>query len=422
MIHFPPMAWRIDEQVIRGEIDNRTRGQVRGRLWLVGRERPLLLELDGNPWRDLAGHILRFSNPQPKPGNLSGLTEMQVGAAGDITASRKVKVPDCSMDELMEFFAARKPFPWHWGNSIYLEWFSKTNGRVVIESATYQLELDPLAAWSMSEAEEAGQRQANAGAMTDFMGQLGTALAESEAVEDEDAPRSTAEKQADDEDARMNLLLDRVTARLEREGHEEGEFERIYQEERDRLRRERGESEQTPTPEQQAEREAWINEMNAAAAEAMADLETEKWKDEDSSDQGHPLVARCSDLAVKLHHELDAHTWIPADALGEHPLHEVVSRVMSASAKLAGALGISDRDEEWPPPAFNAGNVLVRLKKARGYLRDALRGLDSADEENLATAGWRDRTRREVESILSAVQVLIRVVRAVLADEETDDG
>ncbi len=419
------MAWRIDEQVIRGEIDSRTRGHVRGRLWLVGRERPVLLELDGNPWRDLAGHVLRFSNPDPKPGNLDGLTEMQVGAAGDITASRKVKVPDCSMDELMEFYAARQPFPWHWGNSIYLEWFSKTNGRVVIESATYQLELDPVAAWSMTEAEETGQRQANAGAMTDFMGQLGMALAESqneEEEEDEDAPRSSAEKEADDEDARMNLLLDRVTARLEREGHQEGEFERIYQEERQRLRSERGELEPTATPEQQAERDAWIEEMNAGAAEAMADLEAEKWKDDDFSDDRHPLVEHSSDLAVELHQELDLHGWVPADAPGEHPLREIVSGVMSASAKLAGALGMSDPDEEWPPPALIAGNVLVRLKKARGYLRDSLRGMDSADEEKLASADWRDRTRRDVEAILIAVQTMILEVRTVLADEDADDG
>ena len=417
------MAWRIDEQVIRGEIDSRTRGKVRGRLWLVGRERPVLLELDGNPWRDLAGHVLRFSNPEPKLGNLDGLTELQAGAAGDITASRKVKVPDCSMDELHEYFAAHKPFPWHWGNSIYLEWFSKTNGRVVIESATYQLELDPVAAWSMSEAEETGQRQANAGAMTDFMDQLGVALAVTEEEEeDEDAPRSMAEKEADDDDARMNLLLDRVTARLEREGHEEEEFQRIYQEERLRLRLERGESEPTSTPEQQAERDAWIEEMNAGAAEAMADFETEKWKDEDSSDDRHPLVEHCSLLAVELHQELDRHAWIPADAPAEHPLHEIVSGVMSASAKLAGALSMSDLDEGWPPPLLIAGNALVRLKKARGYLRDSIRGLDSADEENLATSEWRDRTRSDVEAVLIAVQTMILEVRAVLADDAADGG
>ena len=35
------MAWRIDESVVRGEIDNRVKGVVRGRLWLEGVEKPM---------------------------------------------------------------------------------------------------------------------------------------------------------------------------------------------------------------------------------------------------------------------------------------------------------------------------------------------------------------------------------------------
>ena len=167
------MAWRIDDKVERGEIDSRTRGRVTGRIWFAGRKQAVVLELAGNPWRDLAGHILRFSNPQPQAGDLAGLADVQTGVVGDITASRKVKVPEVSMEELMKLDAASQAFPWHWGNSLYLEWFSQRNGRVVIESATYQLELVPAAAWSMSVAEEAAQRAANAAAMSEFMGRLG---------------------------------------------------------------------------------------------------------------------------------------------------------------------------------------------------------------------------------------------------------
>ena len=35
------MAWRIDESAVRGEIDNRVKGVVRGRLWLEGVEEPM---------------------------------------------------------------------------------------------------------------------------------------------------------------------------------------------------------------------------------------------------------------------------------------------------------------------------------------------------------------------------------------------
>lgn len=419
------MAWRIEEHVVRGEIDNRTQGRVRGRIWLAGREEPVVLELAGNPWRDLAGHLLRFTNPDPKPGALSGFNARQEGMAGDITASRKVKVPECSMEELMKFFAAKQDFPWHWGNSLYLEWFSGTNGRVVIESAHYQLELDAEPAWSMTAEEEAAQRGANAEAMADFMARLGMAAdaAESGGEMDEDAPRSLAEARAEEEDARMQLLLDRVTARLEREGLDEDGFERIYEEERARLMRERGEEEPEPTPEQEAERQEWIDEMNAIAGEALEDLEAEKWKGEDQFEESrHPLVEECSDLAVVLYRDVDTGNWIPEGAQEEHPLREIVTAVSCASAKLAGALGMADRLDEWPPDPLIAGNVLVRLKKARAYLRDALLAMDSADDEGLATPKWRHHMRLKISGILAETQDLIRELRDMLEDDDRDMG
>ena len=117
----------------------------------------------------------------------------------------------------MEFSKSKQPFPWHWGNSLYLEWFSVSNGRVVIEAAHYQLELNAEPAWIMYDEDEITQQSANALAMTNFMGQSGVAVAAAE-VEDDDLPQSQEEVQADVEDAQMQLLLDRVTARLERGG------------------------------------------------------------------------------------------------------------------------------------------------------------------------------------------------------------
>ncbi|MEY4487999.1 MAG: hypothetical protein RIQ79_507, partial [Verrucomicrobiota bacterium] len=222
------MAWRIDEHLIRGEIDNRTRGRVSGTLWFAGRTDPVVLDLAGNAWRDLAGHVLRFTNPDPKPaadGALDGFAARQSGATGDITASRKVRVPECSMDELMDYYKAKKPFPWHWGNSLYLEWHGERNGRVVIESATYQLEIVGEATWTMDEDEERRQREANGHAANASMERLVNALnldADEASPDDEDdeddaAPTSKAEAAADAEQARMDLLLDRVNARMVRE-------------------------------------------------------------------------------------------------------------------------------------------------------------------------------------------------------------
>jgi hypothetical protein len=133
------------------------------------------------------------------------------------------------------------------------------------------------------------------------------------------------------------------------------------------------------------------------------------------------LVEACSDLAVELHRSVKSAGWIAEGAQEEHPLREIIHSVSSASAKLAGALGMSD-DDEWPPDYNIAGNVIVRLKKARGYLRDALRGLDSAEEEALATPKWRHDVRFQVIDILAQTGNLIREAREVLSDGDDDLG
>ena len=423
------MAWRIEEALIRGEVDNRVRGRVTGRLWFLGREEPVVLELEGNAWRDVAGHVLRFTNPEPKPtraGEWDRFATVQCGVVGDITASRKVKVPDCPMDEVMEYIKARRPFPWHWGNSLYLEWHSETNGRVVIESASYTLELDPEKTWSMDESEEQVQREENGRAMIAFMERLAgpTEAGLVEEAGDDDAPTSEGEASADAEAARMDLLLDRAIARMEREGLEPEAWERVMDEERTRLRRERGEPEPEPlTAEQEAERVEWISEMNAAGEQALAEAETDKWKSADDAEDGggfdddwHPLVMRCNALTHRLMDEVEARGWLTDADAREHPLRELVNGVMCAGAKLAGALGSKDEDE-WPPEKLFAGSVLVRLKKARGYLRDALAGLDAADAQGLAEPMWRAQVCAEATGILGEVDRLIVAVRAVLEDD-----
>ncbi len=60
------MAFRIHDSVVRGEIDNRVKGIVRGKIWVEGRAEPVVLELKGNAWPDLAGCLLTFTNPQKR--------------------------------------------------------------------------------------------------------------------------------------------------------------------------------------------------------------------------------------------------------------------------------------------------------------------------------------------------------------------
>lgn len=412
------MAWRIDEQVIRGEIDNRTRGRLTGRIWFSGRTAPVELDLAGNAWRDLAGRRLTFTNPVPKPGdeNFSHLAPRQSGAIGDCTASRKVKVPEIPMDQIGAYYAAKKPWPWHWGNSLYLEWFSTANGRVVIESASFELTIDPEATWEMTEAEEEAQRRANGEAITNFMARMTEAIDDAKASgefvddtppewtdESDEDEKPMTEEEAEKMQASSDLLADRINARVKREGAEN--FEKILEEELERRRRERGE---TPlTPEQEAERDARIEEMNRIAEEVAKNPAPEL---ESLLNRKHPLAERAFEISVRLMQEPEERGWIPADANDEHPVADLVGSVASASAKFAGALN----GERWPPELDFCTNTLVRLKRARDYLDQALLSADSCAQEKLVDAAWLAETRREIEALAAGCDELIAELRARL--------
>lgn len=420
------MAWRVDQQVVRGEIDNAKKGVLSGRIWFIGCDEPVILDLVGNPWRDLAGCRLTFTNPNPIKGGPGLLHPLQKGVVGDMTASRKVKVPDISMEEFREYYAERKPFPWHWGNSLYLEWFSEYNGRVVIEAAHYDLVIDPDRTWTMTAEEEKKQARTNHQAMLDFMGKVTEAVAAYQEEEDDDSEvLSDVEKKADAEAARMDLLLDRIQARLEREWEAASEeerddlYERIMREERERLRKERGEPEPEPlSPEEEAERQEWIEEMNAAAEEAARDMEAEKWKGEGADpfrEHRHPLQEAVYELSLQLRRDIERNDWLTENDPSEHPLCEIITGTMIASAKLAGALNrFGDETREWPPDELTAGDTLVRLKKAREAMRDALAGLDACDEQNLTSPEWRSSTRAALRPLLVGIERLIAEIRESL--------
>jgi hypothetical protein len=75
------MAFRIHDSVVRGEIDNRVKATVSGRIGLEGRAEPLTLELHGNAQPDLAGCLLTFVNPLApvRHPQMDSLTSLQRG-------------------------------------------------------------------------------------------------------------------------------------------------------------------------------------------------------------------------------------------------------------------------------------------------------------------------------------------------------
>ncbi|MBK8477374.1 MAG: hypothetical protein IPL39_14065 [Opitutaceae bacterium] len=365
------MAWRIDEAVIRGEIDNRTRGRVTGRLWLVGRDEPVLLELAGDCRRDLAGRFLEFTNPHPKAADVSRLAPVQHGSAGELTASRKVRVPDIPVDQIGQYLDAAQPVTSHWGNALYLDWFSDANGRVVIETAEYELRVvgDPV--WEMTAGEEEIHRLLNACNIRDFMAQQEAAKSDTDLDDDPDDLLPLSELEAEQLQARNDLLADRIQARLTREGPN-ADHGRILEEEILRLQRELGEPD--PTPEQLARNAEWIEEMNNAAEELLTDPEAL-----DEENQAHPLAESAFDLSVALSQEVEDEHWVPKGASEEHPVVELETSVMKAATKISGVLN----SETWPPPLDSCASIIVRLKRARVYLDDALRAMESCQEEKL---------------------------------------
>lgn len=409
------MAWRIDESVVRGEIDNRTRGCVTGRIWFAGRDEPIELELAGNAWRDLAGRRLEFINPTPKPGDLARMATRQSGVIGDCTASRKVKVPEVSMDELMELYKQRKPFPWHWGNSLYLEWFSDANGRIVIESTSYRLVVDPEVTWEMNPAEEEAQRRANAEEMGGFMGRLGDAVA----GEEEDAAPAELDEQDEAEDDwagqkpfteaeaerilnESEQLVERIQARLERE---DTDFDKILREELDRQARERRE---TPLdPEEEAKRARWYEQMNRAA-EAVSE------NPEPNIDAGlvneHPVLLRATRLAGRLICEPEERGWMPANASSAHPVGEFANSVINAATKLVIAL----KGCSWPPELHSCAYVVVRVKRARGYLDHAIVAAEFCAQHRLVDLTWLAEVQREITAVGRECDLVIDELRAKL--------
>jgi hypothetical protein len=173
------MAFRIHDSVVRGEIDNRVKGIVCGRIWVEGRAEPVVIELQGNAWPDLAGCLLMFNNRKKliPHAHLDSLHPIQRGGIGDFTASRKVRVFDVPLQDALGMILRKEKPPEHMANSLYLEWFSEANGRVVIESADYDLTISSPV-WRMTaEEDEDRARQAAAG-MAGFMGRLTKAVEE----------------------------------------------------------------------------------------------------------------------------------------------------------------------------------------------------------------------------------------------------
>jgi hypothetical protein len=376
------MAWRIDEAVVRGEIDNTVEGRVTGKVWLVGREKPLVLSLHGDCWRDLAGARLSFENPEAAAQeDAANLAEDQSGVVGDMTASRKFKLARCDDEETDRLQRQNKEVPHEWRNALYLEWFSEINGRVVIESAGFNLTVSD-ASWRMDADAEDAQKLANLNAMRDFISQViqrrETAGPEEEAIGELDEFAWEARLKESDR------LTDAYQEVLEK-----------YMEDEDSERKEAFVMGWDGLLDALAERDE-AEDDDGGFEEDEPDFENDdEFPDDGDDDSGgipfdeddsHPLQIKAQELALK------AMDLLQGDQGPGTPSYRLLTDLLQVSGKLAGAL--NGRGSGYEP---EAGFVLAVLKRCLNWLNGAM----GACQELIAAERDPDR-RRSLEQLWAA--------------------
>jgi len=349
------MAWRIDEAVVYGEIDNTVEGRTTGRVWLAGRDEPLILSLDGDCWRDLAGTRLQFENSSSKSvPDAEALDMDQVGIVGDMTASRKAKVPTVNEEEVHELYQNHQEIPYEWRNTLYLEWFSEINGRVVIESSGYTLTISPHE-WNMDEDAENAQKLANLNSMRDFMAQVIRRLEPD--VPDEDGPKELDEYAWEERLKESDRLTDAYQEVLDK-----------YMEDPDSEQKEAFVMGWDGLLDALAERDESMEESDY---QMLGDGLSEFDEDEDDlsladekgfgADPDHPLQAKAQELAMR------AMDVIQRDGGPGTASYNLITHLLQVSGKLAGVL--NGRGSDYEP---EAGFVLAVLKRCLNWLNEAV--------------------------------------------------
>src|SRR3989475_6985672 len=397
------MAFRIHDSVVRGEIDNRVKGIVRGKIWVEGRAKPVVLELKGNAWPDLAGCLLTFTNPQKRipHQHLDSLNPMQCGGGGDLTASRKVRVFDVPLEQALEMIRRKEKPPEHMANSLYLEWFSEANGRVVIESADYELTIS-APDWRMTPEEDAERAKQAAAGMDDFMQKLGEAIEQQQRGQkppEEEWNEHDYEKFMKENDARTDKYMEL----LDKYGDSEEAEEKIAKE-MGWLRE--------LTEEEAEEESRRIEEINAACEAALNEPEPEPdphregidWIRIEGGDLRHPLQHRCFESALRFWHQADE---LGLDKSADNDLGQFIFEFQTTGAKLAGALNGIARGQSFTDAAF----TVAYLKRALDHLHKSEAGLEAVAPKKLLPETMVAEARKEMFEIREGILHLMDELR-----------
>ena len=398
------MAFRIHDSVVRGEIDNRVKGIVCGRIWVEGSAEPVTLELKGNAWPDLAGCLLTFTNPQrclPHP-HLDSLNHIQRGTIGDLTASRKVRVFDVPLEEALKMIRRKAKPPEHMANSLYLEWFSEANGRVVIESADYELTIS-APEWRMTPEEDAERATQAAAGMDDFMEKLTGAVEQQQRGQkhpDEEWNEHDYEKFLKECDARTDKYIEL----LDKYGDSDEAEAKIAEE-----MGWPGDGQAAEEPEQER---MSIEEMNAICEAAANEPPPEPdphregidWIRTENGDLRHPLQYRCFKSSVKFSKQVRA---LGLEKHQDADLAQFLFEFQTTGAKLAGALNPIARGQGFADPAF----TVALLKRALDHLHKSQAGLEGVAPKKLLPETTIAEARKEMFELREGILRLMDELR-----------
>jgi hypothetical protein len=376
------MAWRVDRYVIKGEIQNQIPGKVTGLIWLKGLNKPLELKLAGNCYRDLAGARLVFENPHPEEGDYTGLDIFQHGLVGDITASKKVKIlvdPGVPTDTFTP-----SGLPYIMGNCLYLEWFSETNGRVLIETTDFKWTVT-LPNWNLSESEESEQRLKNQQAMFEFMEKLVNVIEPDDEVDTDSSEMDEFQWEAflQKSDARSDMLMEL----FEKYG-DDPKCELLI-----------------------ADAMGWEVESIEYPDEIAPnwDKDVEEFDDEESDDSdkrfpNHPLISTMMDISSRIFFEAESRKLLNDES--SNPWNQLLWHSQLTVSKLVSALEDVVEDAE-PEPGF----VVATLKRALHLIHLAIATLEAASRLQEKKEDWQIEVRKELFTLRESIFDLMQIYR-----------
>ena len=343
------MAWKIESAVIRGEIDNTVRDLTTGKIWLIHQDEPILLILSGNCWRDIAGCKLSFHLESHDLGlQAPDLAQPQTGLVGDISVSRKGK--NYHESPFTEDLALR--------NFLYLEWFDQVNGRVLIESSAFTVELSDRH-WELPVEDETAQKMKNLDAMRDFVCKYIQRDKRSDLWSQENADEFQWEKRFQESDR----LTDAFQEVMEKYADDaEREIKQSYV---------MGWSSELERQEDNLLMEEEISDIELLGDFDDGEEEGFPWDDvpswngddemDDASKQDHPLLRKTSQIVSLSIELLTANSYMPDQ------LHRINMLSMMISAKLAGGMEVGGEFYEKEP-----GYMLALLKRCLFWLNDCI--------------------------------------------------